>query len=448
MKIRYKSQNAQNKPNVASSRETEEIPSTSTEEQPAFQNRMSEHMALHRAKAALPNTPRRKSRIVQKLINSPSTQEHLKAKGLLVTNLARRKLDMGTVVLKSLRDKLKTIKQKGTIPREKRSAYKNLVNAVLDKTVTKYHQFGTALASYLNIRKPSVVKESEWWKTQKRASRKDRLSTEEQIRDFYESPTVSRVSPNKKDVITIDGEKTQVHVMNMTLKEAFDLFKLENPEVKVGLTSFKALKPKQIKIVKETSHRSCLCQTCCNLALKIDCLKKFAEQTEKDKLKQQLIGMTKSKLSDMSVCPYIELPSNDCLQGTCLKCGPSMLQERLELDWTTDETMQWYKWEGIQVTDDKLKVKRVTSCVSKTTNVQEFLSELQDDVKKYTPHIFRANWQHKQLQSCLQNLQPGQLVMLMDFSENYRCRFQNESQNAYFDQQQVTVHPIMTYYME
>jgi len=125
-----------------------------------------------------------------------------------------------------------------------------------------------------------------------------------------------------------------------------------------------------------------------------------------------------------------------------------MLQERLELDWTTDETMQWYKWEGIQVTDDKLKVKRVTSCVSKTTNVQEFLSELQDDVKKYTPHIFRANWQHKQLQSCLQNLQPGQLVMLMDFSENYRCRFQNESQNAYFDQQQVTVHPIMTYYME
>ena len=36
----------------------------------------------------------------------------------------------------------------------------------------------------------------------------------------------------------------------------------------------------------------------------------------------------------------------------------------------------------------------------------------------------------------------------MDFSENYRCRFQNEATNAYFEQQQVTVHPYMRYYLE
>ena len=36
----------------------------------------------------------------------------------------------------------------------------------------------------------------------------------------------------------------------------------------------------------------------------------------------------------------------------------------------------------------------------------------------------------------------------MDFNENYRCRFLNESQNAYFDQRQVTIHPFMCYYRE
>ena len=47
-----------------------------------------------------------------------------------------------------------------------------------------------------------------------------------------------------------------------------------------------------------------------------------------------------------------------------------------------------------------------------------------------------------------ENLQPGQLVMLTDFSENYRCRFQNEAQHPYFDQQQVKVHQFMTAYIE
>lgn len=37
-------------------------------------------------------------------------------------------------------------------------------------------------------------------------------------------------------------------------------------------------------------------------------------------------------------------------------------------------------------------------------------------------------------------------MMVMDYSENYRCRYQNEASNAYFEQRQVTVHPMMCYY--
>ena len=52
------------------------------------------------------------------------------------------------------------------------------------------------------------------------------------------------------------------------------------------------------------------------------------------------------------------------------------------------------------------------------------------------------------MQNCIDQMEKNKLVMLMDYSEDYRCRFQNESQNAYFDQQPVTVHPFMRYYIE
>ena len=73
---------------------------------------------------------------------------------------------MGTVVMKSLKEKLKTVTQKGTIHHEKRAAYQNIVNVVLDKTVTRYQKCGPALASYLSVHKASVSKESNWWKIQ------------------------------------------------------------------------------------------------------------------------------------------------------------------------------------------------------------------------------------------------------------------------------------------
>ena len=34
----------------------------------------------------------------------------------------------------------------------------------------------------------------------------------------------------------------------------------------------------------------------------------------------------------------------------------------------------------------------------------------------------------------------------MDLSENYKCDFQNEPQDAFFDQNLVTIHPSINYY--
>ena len=83
------------------------------------------------------------------------------------------------------------------------------------------------------------------------------------IAAFYADSETSREWPHKKDVT---GEGNEKRVMVMTTQEAYNIFKQTNADVKVGLTTFRKLKPKNILQVSETSHHSCLCQSCCNIA--------------------------------------------------------------------------------------------------------------------------------------------------------------------------------------
>lgn len=148
----------------------------------------------------------------------------------------------------------------------------------------------------------------------------------------------------------------------------------------------------------------------------------------------------------MSLCDYEGTFANlKCLDRKCETCSPRKVTEFLAVS-NKEDIMQWYRWEQIQVTVDDNTSKRVTSCVPKETSVESFLGDFEKDLQKYPAHIFRAKWQHSQVQRCIENLNEYTVIMLMDFSENYRCRFQNESQSAYFDQRQVTVHPFMCYY--
>ena len=67
---------------------------TSTPIKTPFQSRSTEWRSTKKAKAALPKTPRRKSRIVEKLINSPSVRPHLEEKGLILSKTIRRQLQL------------------------------------------------------------------------------------------------------------------------------------------------------------------------------------------------------------------------------------------------------------------------------------------------------------------------------------------------------------------
>ena len=182
----------------------------------------------------------------------------------------------------------------------------------------------------------------------------------------------------------------------MTLSEAHSLYKKRFPEHKIGLTSFKQLKPKQVKIVSETGRRTCLCRPCCNVALKVEAIKKLGTKPDGEILKD----ISKQKLVDVTMCSYSkdETPHAKCLRRECSKCGPSLNRSSYNTALTAleDEEVEWRKWDYVNMMK-KGKSRRIVSCVAKKTTLKELIGDLETDLITFPEHIFRATWQCRQL---------------------------------------------------
>ena len=90
--------------------------------------------------------------------------------------------------------------------------------------------------------------------------------TKKSVHEFYNSD-ISWQAPGRKDRIIIretteDGERVkrteQVRFMLMSLREAYNKFKEENPSLKVGLTRFYELRPTHVKLLDQISHQVCV----------------------------------------------------------------------------------------------------------------------------------------------------------------------------------------------
>ena len=104
--------------------------------------------------------------------------------------------------------------------------------------------------------------------------------------------------------------------MTMTLEEAHKLYKTRNPSHKIGLTSFSKLKPVNVKKVSETSRRYCLCQICCNIALKVETLT-TVKRAAKERGMTEDIQIDKKSLSNVTFYNYKSEPSVKCLTRNC-----------------------------------------------------------------------------------------------------------------------------------
>lgn len=434
-----------------SEKQSQEMSSEHSKHSP-FASRTTENRAIKRAKDKLPKTPQKKAHIIQKLTESPNTSKILEERGVINSKTTRRSLEIAEDVIGSLSEHIASVKPtKGRPTTEKRDAYKTL-RAVIDRKPKL--RLNKRLRKKLGVSKAKrSATNPSWWKT-KTKKRKDAIPAvvKQRVQNFYLSPDISREVPDKRATIKIKekgGKKVQIlqrHNMMMTLDDAYRIYKEENPTDKIGMSSFAKFRPIQVKKVSETNRRSCLCQTCCNAALKAEALNKFAKT-----LPDQHEVMTKKQdVIDATVCPYVESPKPNCLNRSCKDCGPAKLKELYHdlLNGNENTQITWNKWGRVNVDKGDGKTKPITTCQTMETSLNDFMDAYMRDMNDLPGHIFRAQWQQKQLKQCIETLGNNEVCMCMDYAESYQCRFQSEIQSAFFEQNSVTIHPIVAYYKE
>ncbi|KAI8487953.1 hypothetical protein Bbelb_344010 [Branchiostoma belcheri] len=377
---------------------------------------------------------------LKKQATNKAEKKFLEKKGVLLTPEARKSLEVGQGVVESLKEQLCAVKSKGTASPSKRRAYDDL------RSVVNKSKSPTALRKKLLIRKTKMKQQDkQWWRPKVRKQRKDIIpeQVKQKVREFYLSPEISREVPDKRAAVKIkEGSKVtlvQRHTMTMTLEEAFGIFKKMYPEDKLALTSFSKLRPLQVKKASETSRRTCLCQVCCNPALKTEALKAFIvkECPEHRPIvlpsKQHVINVT------LCHCEYeTKHPRASCLKRTCRSCGTQNLEQHYKavMEGREDSVITWNTWEYINISTTPDKGKRVVSGVTKNTSLREFTEEYKKNLEGLPSHVFRANWQHDQLKVCIETPKKEEACICMDYAESYTCRFQQEVQSAFFDQNQ------------
>lgn len=407
-----------------------------------FSSRSTEKRALSKVRSTLPSTPMKRAYIIEKLVSSPRSSQILAKKNIILTSRNRRVLQMGTHITENIKSGIQEMKPRGTIRSAEKQAYQNLTTVAMGK-VSKKYRMQSRLSKYLGVRR-HLVHDNLRWKNKPRKLRKDRLSdnTKHAVQEYFLLPGVSRQIANKRD-------KQQKYTMSMTIRDAYDQFKSTqyHPEVKISFSAFCKLKPTCVRRVSLTNHRTCLCQICCNLSLHITAVDKFNKMHNQGD--SGTLVTEKKAVADLTLCPYegTSNPNPTCLNRTCESCGVHSLMEHFKFltDHHSEQSVKWHKWSYITIEKDG-KQKRVMSCVEQSGTIKDLLEGLCTVMVSYPGHIFRAQWQHKQMALCLDTLADSEVMMVMDYAENYSCHYQDEIQTAYFEQRQVTIHPMLAYY--
>jgi hypothetical protein len=98
--------------------------------------------------------------------------------------------------------------------------------------------------------------------------------------------------------------------------------------------------------------------------------------------------------------------------------------------------IEYKKW----VTVDK------SSLLTVRADPDDFLEELVDSIYDLLAHHFTAKSQSQFLKEKKASLQPGEIIILMDFAENFSFIVQDAAQSFHWDNRQATLHPMVVYF--
>ena len=435
--------------------------SVSANSEHGFQSRVAKKRKVNKVKKVLPRTPSKRAAVVRAIIESPATSKALEEQGVITTPEQREQTVVATALMNDYREALETTKRKRS--NDSRAATQASLALLCGKNVKK-GKLKNKVAKQLNINRKSVTRagklrdkvlksEKACWTYTERRTRSDAISKEDRkiAHDFWASPNISRISPQKSEAAIRKriAPKTYVsharHILEKTQTEAYVEFKEKFPQIKMGQRSFKKCKPFYVTTPKMKDRITCCCRSHVETRMVFKSCMEFRRNLPNRSEAHEVYDHLSDIVND-SLCPKRDADlyhQKDCIMRVCSDCGISKLKfMKEEMDVSEDApSVKWRKFEYVVlgVSEDGKERKRL-QLVEKTTRPGKMFAYLQKLLHTYSSHQFRARWQNQQFQALIDNLPIGHVCAVHDYSENYSCVMQNQLQSLYFSQTQVSIH--------
>ena len=370
---------------------------------------------------------------VQKLITNctPRKQRVLKERGIgMLSPKTKRKLETNAKIIANLKTSLKKLKQSQSA-REKQLYYLTV------RSIVGKHYVERKLRQSLAIQMGHWKKISYLQEDPLPVVSSITKETTESIKKFYFA--------DASDYIP-DRRHATRKVMTDTLKNSHRAFLSQNHETmkKVSLSTFIKHRPKKILTMDKSKFQSCLCEYCVNIVFKLESLNKLSTEANMKDLQFD----NKFSCLKMTIC-HTESDTDmfkdkQCIDRNCEECGVHNIALHYQplIEKMSDSVISWKRWELCSLKNGNKR----QMLIQKNGTVFDLVKELSNELKPFASHVFIALWQRKQYKDLISNIPKENVVLLMDFAENYRCVNQDEIQAAYYQYQQATVFPVIAHY--
>lgn len=358
-----------------------------------------------------PDSPRK---VVKKLLS-----------GTPVRKSARERLLAGEVI----RKQMKFLYKSSSSTREKK-ALSCILGGKIVKRYRKVEKVRQLVASF----KSSRIKDHKSFLDYERHRAGIPEETQQLVQQFYLEN--SRECPGKKDCLTESKSKKQKRYLNSTMEELHKKFTLKYPADVISYTAFTRLRPFHAVPPKVTSRDTCLCPTHENMSLLVKLLhrKGIINENSSDKVIQSITCTQRTE---------------QCLSRECATCKSKRVKFEEFADDGPIQYQQWVTKREERVSGKTEKLIKVTFTAKEvfTATPTELKKIFENSLGTFMQHVHRVEHQYQATTECKKNLTAKDLKVLMDFNQNYLCKYGAEPQSVHFgaSRQQVTLHTGMVY---
>lgn len=267
------------------------------------------------------------------------------------------------------------------------------------------------------------------------------LRIKEVVREFLERDDNSRIKADKRATVTKDKEKKQVRLLCDDLKHLYAKYMSEGKR-KISYSLFCKLRPFWVRTPTARDRETCLCKIHENLKFKLETA--YTESMYASKNIEDLAKtITCSDKRDKKKCMYRE----------CNFCKDKKIPKLTETD--LGRQVKWKMWKSRKV---EVTMKGTSGeQINKTSNrivkdveqgtLETLDNEANAELERICRHIYNIQNQYTEMKTLREKLLETEVLMHIDFSENYNCKYQAEVQSVHFgaSQRQVTIHTGVLY---